>query len=93
MNTRRTEVIRQGRWSSGDATGHVWIVRQNWDYYHEEFYDEGPDLNEDGWAYYVLCGTEPLIENHKSRSQTYLSESDAVQYAASAFASVSWSSS
>jgi hypothetical protein len=56
MSDQKLEILRHGCWSSGYLNGHVWIVRQDWDYYHEEFYDEEPSLNEEGWAYYALYG-------------------------------------
>jgi hypothetical protein len=92
MTSRKLEILRHGRWSSGQSKGHVWIVRQGWDYYHEDFYDEGPDLNDQGWAYYALYGSEPEIGQHTSRSQTCFSEAEAVQRAESAFDSIAWDS-
>jgi hypothetical protein len=84
------EVLRHGRWSSGDTHGHVWIIRQDWDYYHEQFYDEGPDLNEEGWAYYAVYGMEPDIAKHSSRTPTCLSDREAVEKAEASFESVEW---
>jgi hypothetical protein len=88
-STRQVETIRVGRWASDGAQGYVWVVRQNWDYYHEEFYDEGPDLGPDGWAYYAVFGTKARMEEHSSRSPTCLSEAEAIQRAEGA-ASVVW---
>lgn len=93
MSSHKLEVLRHGCWSSGAARGHVWIVRQDWDYYHEDFYDEGPDLNEEGWAYYALYGSKPVRDQHTSRSQTCLSEAEAAHRAESAFESLAWDAS
>lgn len=86
----RVEVLRHGRWRSGDLSGHVWIVRQDWDYFHEDFFEDGPDLGADGWAYYALYGTENSIEAHSSRSQTCLSADEAVKEAESKLAELWW---
>jgi hypothetical protein len=90
MNNHNVEVLRHGCWSSGEGQGHVWIIRQDWDFYYEEFYADGPDLNEQGWAYYALYGIESDVDRHTSRSQTCLSESEAVERAESAFDYVEW---
>jgi hypothetical protein len=68
----------------------VWVVRQDWDYYHEDFYDEGPDLGPDGWAYYALFGTTAEVSDHSSRSPTCLSEAEAMQKADGAVPSLVW---
>ncbi len=90
MTHHRFEVIRHATWSAGSARGHVWIVRQDWDHYHEAFYDEGPDLNDEGWAYYALYGSEPAVERHTARSRTCLSEEESVRQADAFFDSVTW---
>lgn len=84
------EVVRHGRWSSGGIHGHVWIVRQDWDYFHEEFYDDGPDLSEDGWAFYALYGTKSDVAQHTSRSPTCTSEAEAVRRAEASVEHIEW---
>lgn len=90
--TERTsfEIVRAGRWKREGGAGYVWIIRQDWDYYHEDFYRDGPDLNGEGHAYYVLYGDGPDVGQHNSRSPTCLSESDAVLRAESALRQVEW---
>ena len=83
-------VIRRGRWSTDGASGFVWIVRQTWDYYHEEFYDDGPDLNEEGLAYYALFGVVEDIAQHLSRSRSCLSEDEVVRVAEQTVTSIVW---
>jgi hypothetical protein len=89
-SNRKFEVLRKGRWVSGGVRGYVWIVRQDWDYFHEDFYDEGPDLSMEGWAYYALYGQTSLIEQHSSRSPTCLSEVEAADKAERSFDSLEW---
>lgn len=90
MSSPAVEVLKCGRWSSGYSAGYVWIVRQSRDYYHEEFYEEGPDLDADGWAYYALYGSAPALSEHSSRSRTCLSEQEAVAVAEGVLGSVEW---
>ena len=50
--TRR--IVKRGTWLYDDAVRKaVVIIEQNWDLYHEEWYDDPPDLDENGLAYYV----------------------------------------
>lgn len=69
---------------------HVWIVRQNWDFYHEEFYDEGPDLDTEGHAYYVLAGPNANPDEHSWRSRTCLTMQDAVGLAVESLGAIVW---
>lgn len=87
---KQVQIIRHGRWKNSARNGHVWIIRQDWDYFHEDFYDEGPDLNDEGLAYYVLYGTVPQISEHTSRSPTCLSETEAVERAEALLSEVEW---
>jgi hypothetical protein len=90
MSNQEVKVLRSGRWTSGEGHGFLWIIRQNWDHYYEDFYDEGPDLNSEGWAYYALYGTGPTVDFLGARSQTFLSEADAIAEAEQAFERVTW---
>jgi hypothetical protein len=84
------QIIKSGRWRSGERAGFVWIIRQDWDYYYEEFYDEPPDVNEEGFAFYVLFGTRDDIAECQSRSKTCLSEAEAVTEAEASFEAIDW---
>jgi hypothetical protein len=84
------QIVRHGRWKNADRNGHVWIIRQDWDYFHEDFYEEGPDLNDEGFAYYAVYGTVPEISEHASRSATCLSEAEAVERAEALLGEVEW---
>jgi hypothetical protein len=87
---KRAEVIGFGRWTSDGTQGFLWIIRQTWDFYYEEFYDEGPDLSSEGWAYYVLYGTEPQLERAVSRSRTCMSMQEAAKLAEDTVGEIEW---
>lgn len=91
-NSQDIEVLCHGRWPYGDVDGHLWIVRQTWDHFHEEFSDDGPSLSTDGWAYYVLYGVDASVESHLSRSRTCLSKPEAIELAADTCDSITWDS-
>jgi len=84
------QIVRVGRWNNAERNGHVWIIRQDWDYFHEDFHDEGPDLNNEGFAYYVLYGAGPQLSEHTTRSPTCLSEAEAVKRAEALLGNVEW---
>lgn len=73
-----TEIIKRGEYIyAGEVTHSLHILKQNWDYYFEEEYDDGePDLDENGFAYYA-------IYNSISRSRTCISEKEAIELAES----------
>lgn len=83
-------VIRIGAWTAEGVQRWVWIVRQDRDFYHEEFYDEPPDLTEDGQAFYVLYGDSPDPSKHSSRSATCLSLEEAVRKAETSAPGLRW---
>lgn len=92
MTTKpEANVTKKGTWHTSEkGIGYIWIVCQNWDYYHEEFYDEGPDLNQQGLAYYALYGLNPELEKHSSRSPTCLSEDEAISRARELLGEIQW---
>lgn len=84
-------IVDSGKWRYGDVVAFAWIVRQNWDFFHEEgFADEPPQLNEQGHAYYVLSGLSPDLEHHLSRSRTLLSEDEARREAERLLPGIEW---
>ena len=90
MSTDEAEVLRHGCWKYGPKSLiYVWIIRQRWDQYHEDFHEEPPDLNDKGWAYYALYGQLNDRGKHTGRSRTFLSESEAVSFVQSMY-SVEW---
>ncbi|NUP11262.1 MAG: hypothetical protein HOW73_34890 [Polyangiaceae bacterium] len=83
--------LRHGTWNyGGSPIGHTWLIKQDWDYYDEDFYDDPPDLGPDGFAYYLLTGLSPHIEQHSARSRTFLTEAEAADYAATNLPGLTW---
>lgn len=76
-----TKIIKAGNYTREGKTHFVSILKQNWDFYYEEEYDDGePDLDNDGYAYYVVYGTyNDLL--YANRSHTCISEKEAVELA------------
>ena len=58
MSEREVTVVKTGTWLyDGQVEKPVRILRQTWDYYHEDGYDEEPpDLNDEGFAFYAVYG-------------------------------------
>ena len=51
----RAEIVKSGVWLYDDSIEYqVWIVRQNFEYYFEEAYDDSERLNSDGEVFAVL---------------------------------------
>jgi hypothetical protein len=59
----RAEIVKSGTWLYDRLVPHgVWIVRQNFDYYWEEGYEDEPErLNEDGELFQFLITHETRI--------------------------------
>lgn len=90
LNSGRVEVLRRGSWKYGETTAYVWIIRQDWDFYFEEFYEGGPDVDSDGWASYAIysVGNDRLTAT--SRSRTCLSRQEAFAVAETVLPEVEW---
>ena len=58
MSEREVTVVKTGTWLyDGQVEKPVRILRQTWDYYHEDGYDEEPpSLNDAGFAFYAVYG-------------------------------------
>lgn len=87
---RKPEILRQGTWFYGEQRQNVWLVRQDWDFYEEEFHEGGPDLGPDGFAYYLLYGLAAEFDPGLGRSRTFLSEEDALAQAPTLLSGVVW---
>lgn len=50
------EIVKSGAWLYDNQVPHeVWIVRQNFDYYYEEGYEDGPEIfNSDGELFHIV---------------------------------------
>lgn len=87
----KIEIIKKGHWLyNNEIPISIEIVKQNWDFYYEEGYEnEPPDLNELGEAYYVIFDDYTDIR-YATRSHTCLSLNEAIEYAESKIESVTW---
>lgn len=77
----KTEIILKGFWWYDDLIKKpIEIIKQNWDFYFEEGYDEDkPDLNDKGEVYYVIWDDYYDIR-YANRSQSFLSIDEALQF-------------
>src|SRR3989337_1861006 len=95
MNTGpedEAQVIARGTWTYAEnVQGHVWVIKQKSDFYHEEGFDpDPPDLNDEGNAFYVLYGLHADIHQLATRSKTCLSLDEAIKEAERVLARVNW---
>ncbi len=87
----RTETLREGTWLyDGSVLCRVRIVRRDWDYYHESWDPDPPDLDVDGWAYYVEFESPPASGSFGQPSTSCLSYSDAVTLAEKTAKEIRW---
>lgn len=79
----RQKVIKSGTWLyDGQVEKPILIIRQNWDYYHEEGYDpDPPDLNKAGEAYYLVYDGPDEQGRYHPQSKSCLSLEEAVRLA------------
>jgi hypothetical protein len=55
MKEEKAQIVKSGTWSyDGKVMYEVWIVKQNFEYWYEEDYDETEQLNENGEKFAVL---------------------------------------
>lgn len=80
--TKKFEIVKKGYWLyDNDIKKPISILKQNWDFYYEEGYEnEPPDLNSDGEAYYVIFDNFSDLR-YANRSQTCFSEKEAIALA------------
>jgi hypothetical protein len=51
----RAEIVKSGTWVYAEGVRYeVWIVKQNFEYFFEEGYDDSETLNESGESYKIL---------------------------------------
>ena len=76
------DVLIKGIWNyAEDVNKPIEVIKQNWDFYYEDGYeDEPPDLNDNGEAYYVIFGEYSDIR-YANRSRTCLSIEEALSLA------------
>lgn len=87
----RVVLKRVGSWSRGAEAGYVFVICQDWDYYHDEYTEGEADLGPDGLAYYALYGNSEDLGSASSRSPTCLTEQEAVARAEALVGPVEWS--
>ena len=76
-----TEIIVEGKIEAAVSCKLVSILKQNWDFFYEKGYDDGePDLDKNGYAYYVLYGEYDNLLS-ANRSQTCVSIEEAMKLA------------
>ena len=54
MKEERAEIVKSGTWFYDGLPREVWVVRQNFEYYYEEDFDESERLNDAGESFVVL---------------------------------------
>jgi hypothetical protein len=81
--------FKSGRWLYGDEVPHeVWIVKQNFDYYYDEDYEDGPEeLNSEGELYQLVFARAGQV---LSIGASFKSLEDATAAAATKCPSLSW---
>jgi hypothetical protein len=59
------EIVKSGTWLYDNQVPHeVWIVRQNFDFYYEEGYEDGPELlNPDGELFNLVFAFNGIVRS------------------------------
>lgn len=65
MTSETAEIVKSGTWQYDGCIDHeVWIVKQNFDFYYDEgFEDEPEDLNEDGVVFQVVVARDGRVKS------------------------------
>ena len=72
MKQERAEIVKSGRWLYGGSVEYeVWIVRQNFEYWYEEEYDDEERLNEDGEVFAVVYARTAKWWDREVRSSVW----------------------
>jgi hypothetical protein len=79
-NSLKYRIEKIGLWKTESGSNTVYILKQNWDFYFEEGYDDAPDLNEAGESFYVIWGDFQDVL-YANRSKTCLSMPEAIKLA------------
>jgi hypothetical protein len=87
----RTETLAEGTWLyDASIPCRVRIVRRDHDYYHEDWGPEAPDLDADGWAYYVEFESPAAPGAFGQPSKTCTSFSTAIAHAEKTVKNIRW---
>lgn len=76
----KAEVVLSGTWLYDDLlTYEVWIVKQNFDWYYDEGFEDGPEpLNANGEVFQIVLAYDGRVINVRLAKQSLL---EAVEYA------------
>jgi len=86
---RIAQIVKSGTWLYDQTVPHeIWIVRQNFDYYYEEGFENGPeDLNEDGFVFHVVHAFAGQV---RSVMRAHKTLEDATQEAEKVTSGIHW---
>jgi hypothetical protein len=61
--TETAEIVKSGTWQYDGLVAHeVWIVKQNFDFYYDEGFEDAPeDLNENGELFQVVVARDGKV--------------------------------
>ena len=62
---RYAEIVKSGTWLYDNQVPHeVWIVRQNFDYYYDEGFEDGPEqLNDEGELFQIVFAFQGMVRS------------------------------
>jgi len=84
----QAQIVKSGTWFyDGKVPHEVWIVRQNFDYYHDPGYQDEPCLSDDNRTFQVLYAHEGHVI---SVSVAHKSLDDAISCAEEKCSTVTW---
>jgi hypothetical protein len=63
--TETAQIVKFGTWLyDGQIVHEVWIVKQNFDFYYDEGFEDAPeDLNEDGEVFQVVVARDGKLKS------------------------------
>ena len=62
MKDESAEIVKSGEWLyDGTSPYEVWIIKQNFEYWYEEGYDESERLNRDGFVFAVRYACNGVV--------------------------------
>ena len=86
----KATLCRTGVWQRESLAGYVFITKQDWDYYFDDYTEGEAELGPDGFAYYALYGSSDAVTDATSRSPTCTTEAEAMQRAETLVGPVKW---
>jgi hypothetical protein len=86
----KVTLLKKGTWQRAGQRGRVFIIRQDWDYYFDEYSAGEPDLDSEGFAYYAVYGLGDALDETTSRSPTCTTEAEAMDRAVALAGPIQW---